>query len=117
MTEYEQDAAEALTDIEEAGRPITIIKKARAHDPITDTISDGATISKNTFGLLTEYSTKDIDEKTVKTGDKRFLIGDPGFKPDNSFSIIDGTETYSVVAVKAVSPGPTVILYKVQVRK
>ncbi|MCP4257652.1 MAG: hypothetical protein GY774_09030 [Planctomycetes bacterium] len=56
-----------------------------------------------------------IDENLIKSTDKGFLIAAAEVTVD--MSIRDGSKDYSIVAITEVTPGDTVMIYKVQARR
>lgn len=70
--------------------------------------------------VFTKIDLKEIDGVRVLTGDQRVLVRgniDPDFKINGS--IVDPVDAsiWKVIDVQKVAPGPSIILFKVQVRK
>ena len=67
-------------------------------------------------GVFTSFITSDIDGTLIKKEDKMVLV-DSSVEPVKSASIVDGGDIYELVDFNEIAPGPTSILYKLQVRK
>lgn len=65
-------------------------------------------------GVVSDYNASEIDGTLVQLNDKKILIGSE-ITPTVAMKIVDGGEM-SIVNVKTIKPGDTVVLYEVQAR-
>ena len=93
------------------GRPMTLRSQATSGTAWDPTI---VTTDTTINGVVVDYSLFEIDGTLVQRVDKRILVG-AAVVPTVAMKIVDGVEM-SVMNVKEIKPGDTVIAYEVQAR-
>jgi len=88
-------------------------------DPVTSTITPGATVDYTGYAIEEEYAQRDVDGTNIKRGDKKLLIAVditiPPITPD--FKVIMASTVWHVIDCKPTSPGGITIVYTAQIRK
>lgn len=108
---YTRLAGTAVQMIAKYGRSMALRSQATSGpewDPVivtTDTAING---------VVVDYSLFEIDGTVIQQGDKRILVG-AAVMPTVAMKLVDGVEM-SIVNVKEIKPGDTVIAYEVQAR-
>lgn len=78
-------------------------------------------INWDTRGVKLNIKSQDIDNSQVLVGDCMVLLtGDASKLPieaKNNGTIVIGSESWKIINIATVKPGPLTLLYKVQVRK
>lgn len=90
----------------------------------TSTGFDGATgkdqvnmATYNGYGAAFNYNRTEIDDRLIQSSDIRFVMEATTTVPINGdTTTIDGV-IYRIMSVKVVSPGGTVVIYQVQLRR
>lgn len=94
----------------EAGRPITLSRTTGGvDDPIEGTVTGATPTSIPANAVEYPYQTNEIDGTLVKAGDKRLYC-------DTEALIGDTTEGMRVVSVEPLKPGPTILMWTLQLR-
>lgn len=107
----------ATAQITDKGSDV-IIKRVTpgTFDPATGTIAGGSKSSSTIKAVVTEYKDYQIDGDAIKRGDKELLI-DADSLPDIKDALTIDSIDYQIVNINPLSPGDTILLYKVQVRR
>lgn len=123
MVDYVSLASVAERLIEQNGRDVTLRKENRtpadSNAPWQGT-SGAVTDIGPLKGVFVEYDNEGIDGDRVRRGDKRLFVAanDTSLQIVEGFDkVVDGTETWAIVAVRIVQPGDTLIIYDIQVRR
>lgn len=85
----------------------------------SDPWNPSATTADTDFrGVVSDYEAKDIDGVAVLMTDKR-VLADPALSvaPTVGDKVVIDTLVYQVVNVTTHSPGPTTVLYELQIRR
>lgn len=101
-----------------AGTALTgsILRKSGA-DETTNPPTPGVETAYACTLLLTEYSARDRDGTNITARDVKALIApDAATDPRNGDRLSVGGKTYSLVAVTAIQPGGTVLVWEAQCR-
>ena len=115
---YQRLAETAAREIGAKGRDITLRRRSRSFDPgsgqVTESVSDQAA-----RGLFTLYEAGQRDGSTVQQGDQGLLLAASGLEtpPSDDDEVIDGGVTWQVLRVERLQPGPTALLYRLQLRR
>lgn len=108
------DAAELLAEF---GAPVTLTRiTPGVYDPATGTVvNSGATYTAT--GVKLNYEQRAIDGTNILLGDQRVYL-DPliAAAPQAGDTLTIGTEVFTVVASRPLSPAGVVVLHDVQVR-
>lgn len=118
MSLYDNMATTALKQIADKGRMMQLSRMSDStYNEQTDTFTP--IVQQSSFkGLMTQYSLKERESSLIQASDKKLLIAAQGFeKPDKADKVLDDGETYSIVEINEIKPGPVAILYILQVRK
>ena len=117
MTFYSGLAAVATRLLTDKGQQLTFTRK-------TTTVSDpvqgkrGTTTSTYAgFGAAFDYNRTEIDGQAVQRGDIRLLLNAVTTVPIIDDTTIIDSVTYRVMSVRPTSPGGTVVMYELQLRK
>jgi len=113
-------AATALRLITDNGKSFTLRNKSEgSYDPATNAITGSSNTDETIYGIMTSYKKFQIDDQNIKIGDKKLLVAASGItgNVDQDSIIIEGSDQWSVVHVEEISPGSTVIIYQLQVRR
>jgi hypothetical protein len=89
------------------------------YEPLSGLVSEAVDTEYPGYGIVVEYSTKDVDGTIITQADKKLLLilDNTNITPAVSHTIeISGSE-YEVKNVSTLSPGGTDILHTIQVRK
>jgi hypothetical protein len=108
---YIDAAADILSAIAEYGRSMTLRSKTSTGTAWDPTLTNSDQTIK---GVVKDYSAFEIDGTLVMQGDKKIILG-ATYAPTTAMKIVDGIEM-SIVSVKEIKPGDTVLAYEVQVR-
>lgn len=115
--DYLNFAAVASRQIDDKGRSVGVTYKTDGtYNAASDTLSGDTTSTVTVRCLFIEYQQTQIDGSAIRDGDKMVLIAALGNTKPRTGDIIDDGQKYTVINVKEVKPGDTVVLYKVQVR-
>lgn len=101
------------------GKPLTLrIQTGSAYDPVTQT-NVPAYQNYAVTGLVLNYSGRTNEAGTyVQTDDKKLLLSVSNAPvPTTGAQVIDGADTYTIQAVKALSPAGVNLLFELQGRK
>lgn len=113
------EIADAQAGIREGGRgyTATLLKPGSETGP-THNPTRGAATSHSCFVVAFDYGETQIDGTLVQRGDRRLMVSSEGLsvapEPGDGFTL-DGI-SWHVVSVMPVSPGGSVIYWKVQIR-
>ncbi len=115
--DYAEDVADAKEMIAEAGQVGKIVRSGSVTGDRWDPEYSASGETECTFVEL-EYTTEEIDNSSVKIGDKKLLMSVEGVDPapDTSCQVEVGDVPYQVIKVTPLSPGGVVIMWTVQVR-
>jgi len=118
--DYRQIRQLAEQQIKEYGRPITIKGEIKGtFDPTTGKYTGGSQTTRQAYGIVTAYARNEIDGTLIQAKDQKVLLAADSLSapPEVGELLVVGSVEYRVVSVRAVEPGGTALLYKVQVRK
>lgn len=123
MVDYTSLAATAKRLIEKNGRTVTITKMSqtpadpakphRARNPAADT-------SVTPTAVVVPFEREQVDGSNVMVDDKMVLVAQEsvsGVDLQSFDRLTDGSDEYDIVKVKKVNPGPTSVVYMIQVRR
>lgn len=129
MANYTRLRALAVRLIAKNGRDISMIQFPRtpadAGKPWLGP-AEGSDLTVTVRGVVIEYDVDEIDNELVKVGDKRALIAAQAFEESDSPAppdlekfdrLQDGSDIWNVERVTIIAPGPSRVLYDVQIRK
>lgn len=116
--DYAKAAATALRLLEQFGQTVTRnASTAGTYDPATGASVVTDTSSSRT-GVLLDYSGKGemyANGNLVIQGDKKLLLDGSGTAEMTDSYVIGSTE-YSVVSIKELNPGGTVVMFEIHAR-
>ena len=118
--DYSGLAETAINQIADKGRAVTLVYKTQGtYVPASDTITGQSSTTQTVKMLITNYNKREVNETLIKSGDLLGILANDSLTraPKTSDQVTDGGETYSVVNVEYIKPGPTVLIYKLQLRK
>lgn len=110
----------ALTQIDEFGRTVVFRSVDQGtFDASTNSRTGNSVTNTNVKAVITDYRERQINDETIRRGDKRVMIAGAALSsaPETNDIIVDGSEVYRIINVETIQPGDTVLLYKLQVRK
>lgn len=123
MVDYTSLAATAKRLIEKNGRTVTITKMSqtpadpakphRARNPAADT-------SVTPTAVVVPFESEQVDGSNVMVDDKMVMVAQEsvsGVDLKSFDRLTDGSDEYDIVKVKKVNPGPTSVVYMIQVRR
>lgn len=114
---YSGLAAVATNLLTDKGQAVTINREtSTSFDPVTgiDTVTPS---SFSGVGAVFDYHRSEIDGNLIQKGDIRLLLNAVTTEPLTDDEITIDGETYRVISVKPTSPGGTVVMYELQLRK
>lgn len=121
MSEYTRSIATALRLITKKGQAVTLTTKTPGS---YSTSTSGISITETTQtakGVVTNYSTKDIDNDLIKADDLLLILAASGVtnkpQPDKTKVTLASGVVYTVKNVIDVAPSGESIVYKLQLRK
>jgi hypothetical protein len=121
--DYAQAARDVTQTIREEGARIDLTRPGGAnYDPATSTNSAEPGKSEG-HAVRTEYSTREIDGTSIKSGDVRFLVAvhdvrdRPMPRPQEGEMLTFSGEIWRVVESMPVSPAGVPVMWKTQARK
>jgi hypothetical protein len=121
--DYEQAARDTTKTIREEGARLTLNRPGGAnYDPATS-INSAEPGKSEGHAVRSEYSTREIDGTSIKSGDVRFLVAvhdindQPMPRPEEGHTVTFAGETWRVVKSMPVSPAGVPVLWKTQARK
>ena len=117
MTDYAAKAVSASKLIRAKGQAMRIeYGSISGYGGGTPDIAGAA--DKSPWGVVTEYSLRDIDGTQIRVGDKRVILealnGMP--TPQTKDSLIIEGVSHSIVNVRPLSPAGVVVIYELQAR-
>ena len=118
MADHARLAATASRLILANGRELTFRGRVALRDSTKPWLGKAEASSVGTaVGVFAEYSSREIDGTLIRAGDRRVYIGaDVAFSPSEELELVDGGVVWAVVSAKAIQPGPTIIVWDLQVR-
>jgi hypothetical protein len=117
--DYAKTAATAARLLLKFGRAVTLTRVTPgAYDPATGAPGTGTTATHAGTAALFEYQQKDIDGTHIRMGDQRAYIA-PGLAvtPQTGDTLTIGSDVWSVIASRPLSPAGIVVLHEAQVRR
>jgi hypothetical protein len=121
--DYAQAARDTTQTIRTEGARLTLTRPgAASYDPATSTNSAEPSKSEG-HAVRSEYSTREIDGTSIKSGDVRLLVAvhdindRPMPRPEEGHTITFAGETLRVVESKGVAPAGVPVLWKTQARR
>jgi len=112
MSTYAEKAAKAKVKIQTKGKPLVIRKYTQTGPSFNPTRTPH---DENTFGVLLEFT---ADERgTIIPVDHKKILFPSDFDLREFEEVIDGDDTYQIVNVEELAPGPVCIMYTVQVKR
>lgn len=116
MSFYTNLAATSARLIKDKGQSVTLVRSMRA--AYTPAAGAPASAEESAAGsaVITDYPFKMIDGVSIRTGDRQALLT-AEVDPNDYDQIVVGAERNEIVSVRAVSPGGTPVIYKVQLRR
>ncbi len=121
--DYTALSATAQTLVEENGRDVTLVKKSEV--PLNPTQPwRGNTITEVTQlikAVMTDYEREDIDGDLIRKGDQLAVVAEqsaPGIAFED-YEILrdDEDQEWRIIMVDKIRPGPTTVLFLIQLRK
>jgi hypothetical protein len=114
--------------ISENGRDVTLVKRDRtAGDgakPWRGPASPGTDVSVTAKAVFVDFEEEDFAATLVRRGDKRALVSAKVIEELNSTAVLeefdvvlDGTVEWKIVSTTIIEPGPSRVLYDLQLRK
>lgn len=106
--------------ITEFGQAITLqVSVPGTFDPITGTESGATTATYGGFGVVTDYTTREIDGTVIQRGDKKVLatFTDTSVIPLTTHNLLVGSTSYSIQNVNSLEPGGVSVMYTLQMRR
>ena len=113
--EHKELAEVARELIREEGRAMILRKPGQTTGPDWDPIV-GEPIDLPITAFQVNFSTTETDGTLVQLQDRMFLVEALEQRPTDDMTILDRGTQLQIVDVKAVEPGDTPILFKIQVR-
>lgn len=114
--DYDIDAAAAIEDIEDAGRPVSILVRGAPTGSAADP-EPGAETPYATFALMVPYREDQINGTAVIQGDLQAMVPALAIVPKAGDILLDGATRYTIINPGTVKPGPTVVMHVMQVRE
>lgn len=124
-----RNLAERLIELN--GRDIQLVRKDQGNPtdptkPWRDS-TDAADITVDVKGVFTEFEKDQIDGEIVRRGDKRVLVADKSvideggnaanLKIEDYDAVLDGSIRWRIITTDLIEPGPTRIVFDLQVRQ
>ena len=131
MVNYTSFRSLAERLIEANGRSLTLVRRDQGNPTDSDKpwrdSTEADTVSTTLTGLFVEYEKEDFDGSLIRRGDKKILIAAKSVEDESASSvnvkiedydhILDGTVRWKIVAVDLIEPGPSRVMYEIQVRQ
>jgi hypothetical protein len=109
----------AVNLITDKGRDVDFISDTQGtYDPVTDTITGDSTATVTVKMVILNFNKKDVDGTLIRGTDRLGLLsaGSVTTAPKNGDRVVDGEDVLTIKGVEEISPGGTVLLYKLQLR-
>jgi hypothetical protein len=89
------------------------------YDSVSGLVSEAVDTEYSGYGVVVEYSTKDVDGTIITQADKKLLLilDNPDIAPTVSHTVEIAGHEYEVKNVSTLSPGGVDIMHTIQVRK
>lgn len=123
MVDYTSLAATAKRLIEKNGRTVTITKMSQTPaDPAKPhrARNAAADTSVTPTAVVVPFESEQVDGSNVMVDDKMVMVAQEsvsGVDLESFDRLTDGSDEYDIVKVKKVNPGPTSVVYMIQVRR
>lgn len=116
--DYSPLAAVAVSLVDKFGQDATVRRiTGEAYDPVTGVLTGGTTTNTTVRAVIVGIA-KDYAEQlggSVQSGDMMALVA--SYAPLASDSLILGADTWAILDVQEVKPGPVGLLYKAHIRR
>ena len=123
MVDYVSLASTALRLITANGRTVTFTVKtttpADTNKPWRGTAASGDT-TFDAVSVIVPFENDDVDGKLVRRGDSRLFVAAnsvTGQDMESVDTVTDRDELWKVIKVNDISPGNTLVLYEIQLRR
>lgn len=116
--DYISTARDAAALLAELGAPVTLTRiTPGTYDPDTGTVAS-TTAAHTANGVKLDFEQRAIDGTNILQGDQRVYL-DPliAAAPQAGDKLTIGTEVFTVVASRPLSPAGVVVLHDIQVRR
>lgn len=115
--DYSDAKADADALIAEFGQSATLRRPTNSGDAWNPT--EGEPEDHAVTIVVTDYRLADVDGSRVLATDRKALLakGDLAIEPSTSDQLLIGGVSHSIIDVKPLSPGGTVVLWELQVRR
>lgn len=115
--DYDAMAATALRLLQNFGQSVTLVRSTgNSIDPVTGVAVVGTDASVTTTGIMKMYPSFMIDGTRILATDRQIVLSSEQV-PVATDTVTIGSEDWSIVDIKTVSPAGTDLVYFVQVRK
>lgn len=117
MTFYSGMQTTATTLLTNYGQNLTFTRETPgAYDPATGTVGTPTETSYSGYGVVLNYRDAEIDGERILQGDRMITLQNVSTAPKINDTVPIGSDTYTVLQVKALNPAGTNLVYKLQVR-
>lgn len=113
MADYTKAAATASKLITANGRSLTLrhfTSTGPDYAPVLTAVDDAV------IGVVLPYSLNSVDGTLIQQDDKKVLLSS-AIAPTPDGKVVMASVVYSVVSIKELNPGGTVVFYQVQIRR
>lgn len=121
--DYAAERLSAHVEIKDNGAAVVLQYAAPGEvDGGTGTVTPGATVTVNTYGLVSEYTTREIDGSNIMRGDVKLRCSAEDLAkakqaPTAGWTATLGGVKYRVMHASPVQPGGIAVMWKLQLRK
>jgi hypothetical protein len=117
--DYAKTAATAVRLLQRFGRSAMLNRTTLgAYNPATGAPAAGTMTPHACTAALFEYAQRDIDGTHIRVGDQRaYIAPDIALTPQTGDTLTIGSDAWSVIASRPLSPAGVVVLHDVQVRR
>lgn len=121
--DYVAERASAHADLKADGATVVLSTTgAGTQDGATGKVTPGTTVVVNTYGLLKNYRSNEVDGTLVQKGDLQVLssaedLARLGLTPAAGWICAVMGTTYRVMDVQPIAPGGVAVLWRLQLRK
>lgn len=106
--------------IQQYGMSITLkVPAAGTYDPVTGMTTGGTAADYAGYGVIEDYTTREIDGTTIQRGDKKVMcfFTDTTIIPLTSHDLSIAGVQHSIQNVNCLEPGSVAVVYTLQVRR
>lgn len=110
----------AASLLSQYGTPMSLRRETPGtYNPTTGQVAAGSTTDYVCYGVIDNYTLRDLQNSVIQTGDKRIYMtaGATIPEPKPGDTVVMGSTSWTVIDCVSLAPGGVAVLYTLQVRR